>query len=148
MDGRIAEGVLLATGLVLASIVAFKVGAWAPRGLLPAILYLPLPLLLWAAVRFRARGASAAILAVTVVSIWLTLNGAAIFVDADAERSVLALQLFLTGLAVPILVLGATMEDCGAQNRRRRRLHALSLARKTKNVGGLRENCTIASLRT
>jgi signal transduction histidine kinase len=110
LDGRIAEGVLLATGLVLASIVAFKVGAWAPRGLLPSILYLPLSLLLWAAVRFRARGASAAILAVTVVSIWLTLNGAAIFVDVDAERSVLALQLFLTGLAVPILVLGATME--------------------------------------
>lgn len=85
-------------------------GVWAPRGLLPAVLCLPLPLLLWAAVRFGARGASAAILTVTVVSIWLTLNGATIFVDADAERSVLALQLFLTGIAVPMLVLGATME--------------------------------------
>ena len=110
LNEHLAEGALLVGGVVLASIVAFKVGAWAARGLLPAILYLPLPLLLWAAVRFGARGASLAILAVTVVSIWLSLNGAAIFVDADPERSVLALQLFLTGLAVPILVLGATMD--------------------------------------
>jgi signal transduction histidine kinase len=124
LNEHLAEGTLLAMGLVLTSIVAFKVGAWAVRGLLPAILYLPLPLLLWAAVRFGARGASAAILAVTVVSIWLTLNGAAIFVDADAERSVLALQLFLAGLAVPILVLGATMDGL-----RRAELMTSSLAR-------------------
>jgi len=106
----IVEGVLLAIGLVLASIVAFKVGSWASRGFLPAVLYLPLPLVLWAAVRFRARGASAAILTVTMVSIWLTLNGATIFVDGDAENSVLGLQLFLTGLSVPILLLGASMD--------------------------------------
>jgi signal transduction histidine kinase len=110
LNARVAEAVLLAIGLAFFSIVAFKVGAWASRGLLPAILYLPLPLVLWAAVRFHAKGASAAILIVTIVSIWLTLNGGAIFVEADAERSVLALQLFLIGLAVPILVLGATMD--------------------------------------
>jgi signal transduction histidine kinase len=109
-DRRMGEGILLAVGLVLASIVAFKVGSWASRGLLPAVLYLPLPLVLWAAVRFQARGASAAILTVTIVSIWLTLNGATIFVDGDAENSVLGLQLFLTGLSVPILLLGASMD--------------------------------------
>src|SRR4029450_13695872 len=109
-DRGMGEGVLLATGLVLSSIVAFKVGSWASRGLLPAVLYLPLPLVLWAAVRFQARGASAAILTVTMVSIWLTLNGATIFVDGDAENSVLGLQLFLTGLSVPILLLGASMD--------------------------------------
>ena len=109
-DRSMGEGVLLAIGLVLASIVAFKVGSWASRGFLPAVLYLPLPLVLWAAVRFRARGASAAILIVTMVSIWLTLNGATIFVDGDAENSVLGLQLFLTGLSVPILLLGASMD--------------------------------------
>jgi len=109
-DRRMGEGILLAVGLVLASIVAFKVGSWASRGFLPAVLYLPLPLVLWAAVRFRARGASAAILTVTMVSIWLTLNGATIFVDGDAENSVLGLQLFLTGLSVPILLLGASMD--------------------------------------
>ena len=109
-DRRMGEGMLLAIGLVLSSIVAFKVGSWASRGFLPAVLYLPLPLVLWAAVRFQARGASAAILTVTMVSIWLTLNGATIFVDGDAENSVLGLQLFLTGLSVPILLLGASMD--------------------------------------
>jgi signal transduction histidine kinase len=107
---RMAEALLLAIALAIASIAAFRVGSWTSRGFLPAMLYLPLPLILWAAVRFRALGASTAVLIVTMASIWLTLNGATVFVGADAEQSVVALQLFLIGLSVPVLLLGATMD--------------------------------------
>jgi signal transduction histidine kinase len=82
----------------------------ANPGLLPALLYLPLPAIVWAAVRFGARGASAAVLIVTVLMIWPALNGAGLFVGADSEHNVLDLQLFLAALSVPILLLGASVD--------------------------------------
>src|SRR5438046_1131090 len=68
------------------------------NSLLPAVLLLPLPLVLWAAVRFGEKGASSAILVVAVILTWRTLHGAGLFPSEGAERSVLAVQLFLTGL--------------------------------------------------
>src|SRR5215813_13692365 len=64
----------------------------------PAILLLPLPLLIWAAVRFGEKGASAAILIVAVIFTWEGLHGVELFPHANPERSLLALQLFLTGI--------------------------------------------------
>jgi signal transduction histidine kinase len=106
-----AEALLLAVGLALACIVAFKADSLTTRGYLPAFLYLPLPLILCAAVRFRAVGASAAILIVTITSISVTLNGPTVFVGAESEANVLALQLFLMALSVPVLLLGASIEE-------------------------------------
>jgi signal transduction histidine kinase len=80
-------------------------------GFLPALLYSPLPFILWATVRFGARGASTAILIVTVVLTWRTLQGPSLFIGADPETNVLALQVFLIGLSMPILLLGAAIDD-------------------------------------
>jgi integral membrane sensor domain MASE1 len=107
---RLIEALLLGAGLVLACVVAFRSDAWGGRNFLPALLYMPLPFILWAAVRFGSSGANAAVLVVTVAAIALTLNGPTVFMRAEAEDNVLALQVFLTGLAVPVLLLAASVD--------------------------------------
>jgi signal transduction histidine kinase len=77
----------------------------------PTMLLLPLPLLVWAAVRFGEKGASGAILIVAVIFTWGSLNGPGLFHHESGERSLLALQLFLTGLATPVLLLGALIDE-------------------------------------
>src|SRR5262249_52005387 len=73
--GRMAEAFILAVSLGAVCAVAFQVRPGAtPPGFLPALLYSPLPLILLAAVRFGQRGASGAILVVTVVAIWQNLH--------------------------------------------------------------------------
>ena len=108
---KAVRGLLVAACLTLACVF---VGHAAPlaegRGLLPALLYLPLPIVLWAAVRFGAKGASGAVLIVTVLTIWPALNGAGMFVGADPEKNVLDLQLFLAAISVPVLLLGASVD--------------------------------------
>src|SRR5262245_36193847 len=102
---RMIEAVLIASALVLVCAIAFDVSAtMIGRGFLPAVLYSPLPLILWAALRFGTKGASSAIVVVTIVVMWRTLQGQSPFLSGDPESNVLALQLFLTGLAIPVLL--------------------------------------------
>jgi signal transduction histidine kinase len=104
---RFVEAILLAGALVGTCILAFSADGRIDPGFLPALSYLPVSLTVWAAVRFRTKGASTAVLIVTVTSIALTLQGPTIFLRGDAEENVLALQAFLAALAIPILLLGA-----------------------------------------
>jgi signal transduction histidine kinase len=92
--------------------------------LLPAVLFLPLPVILWAAVRFGEKGASGAILIVAVILTWRTLHGRDLFLGEDPERRVLALQLFLTGLSVPVLLLGALIDELRRAEQTTRKLAA------------------------
>jgi signal transduction histidine kinase len=72
----------------------------------------------------RREGASAAILILTVILTWRTLREPAVFADLPAERGVLALQLFLIALSVPMLLLGAVIDDLRGAERRSRGLAA------------------------
>ena len=109
---RMIEAAVLGFSLVAAYAVAFEISAgMVARGFLPAVLYAPLPLILWAALRFGTRGASGAILTVALVLTWRALKGPSLFLGADPETNVLALQLFLAGLAIPALLLGAAIEE-------------------------------------
>jgi PAS domain S-box-containing protein len=109
---RAAEAAVLAAALVVVCAVAFEAGtATIPSGFLPALIELPLPFVLWAAVRFGAKGAGSAILLVTVILIWRALNGPSLFLTGNAETNVVALQVFVLGLSVPILLLGASIEQ-------------------------------------
>src|SRR5262249_33695641 len=77
---RRLEAVVLTIALVVACGVTFEVRTGAQTSsLLPALLYLPLPLILWATLRFGVKGASGAIFIVTVVLIWRTLNSQNLF---------------------------------------------------------------------
>ena len=56
------------------------------------------------------------------------MHGSGLFPDEDPERSVLALQIFLTGLTIPVLMLGALIDELRGAERTTRAL-AASLVR-------------------
>jgi signal transduction histidine kinase len=106
------EPVVLAVALVGVCVLTVAiVEKLATNHLLPVVLLLPLPLILWSAIRFGEKGASAAILVVAVILTWYILHGGGLFPGEGPERSVLTLQLFLTGASIPVLLLGASIDD-------------------------------------
>jgi PAS domain S-box-containing protein len=106
------DSLFLGVGLLALCVFAFEMAArGGGHGVAPALLYLPLPLILWAAVRHGAKGAASAIMVVTVVLIWRALNGPSLFGVEDPETNVLSMQAFLLGLAIPVLLLGAATEE-------------------------------------
>ena len=76
-----------------------------------ASLYAPLPLLLWAAVRFGPGGTSAAVLTVAILAITGTLGERGPFVMQSPEDGLLQLQLFLFVVSVPLLLLSALLQE-------------------------------------
>jgi PAS domain S-box-containing protein len=76
-----------------------------------ALLFLPLPFLLWVAVRFGALGASTAISIVGFLAIWSASHGHGPFSGGTAEQSALSIEIFLIGLAIPLLFLAALIEE-------------------------------------
>jgi signal transduction histidine kinase len=109
---RMVEAAVLGLGLGIVCAAVFHSGrGTVESGFLPALLYLPLPFILWAAIRFGQRGASGAILTVTVVSIWQNLHESSVFIGETPEGNVLALQFFLIGVAVPVFFLGAVIDE-------------------------------------
>jgi two-component system, LuxR family, sensor kinase FixL len=115
---RLIEAALLSTALIVTCILVFESGVFkTTSSLLPALLYSPLPLVLWAAIRFGARGAAGAILIVTIVLISGALNGSTVFVTGNAETSAFAIQFFLIGLSIPVLLLGSSIDETGRAER-------------------------------
>lgn len=109
---HVLEFVFVNMCLVVACMIAFQAGVLrAASGLGPTILYLPLPLILWSAARFGGKGVAVAVLIATLVSIWRGLDGPSLFVTADPESSVFALQTFLIGLSAPLILLGAAVDE-------------------------------------
>src|SRR5215469_1474425 len=76
-----------------------------------ALLFLALPFLLWAAIRFGALGASTAISIVGFMAIWSASHGHGPFSRETAEQSALSIEIFLIGLAIPLLFLAALIEE-------------------------------------
>jgi signal transduction histidine kinase len=122
---RVSEFAFVSIGLIIACGVSFRLGVTENAGgFQPALLYLPLPFTIWATVRLGVRGASAAILVVTVVSIWSALKGPSIFLGDGPERTAAAMQLFLMGEAVLMLMLGAAIDQMRTAEAAKRRLVA------------------------
>ena len=108
---RHIEPAILGTLVLGVCIVVTQFSGLVPNAFRPVLLFSPLPFVLWAAVCYGEKGASGTILVVTVVLMWRTLHGSGRLLDIDPERSVLALQLFLTGFSIPILLLGALIDE-------------------------------------
>jgi signal transduction histidine kinase len=107
---RHAEFGLLAVALLAVGIPVF--GWWQPGpGILPALLYAPLPLLLWAAVRFGAGGACLALLVVAFLSLSNAFDGRGPFAVLSPAENVLSLQIFLIAIAIPVMFLAAVVEE-------------------------------------
>src|SRR5882724_2638922 len=105
---RFLEASLLLLGLLSVSTIVFsKLAPTADS----ALLYLPLPFLIWAAVRFGARGASAAICTLTFLAIWSAGHGYGPFSTRSAQENALSIQMFLIVMSVPLLLLAGVIEE-------------------------------------
>jgi signal transduction histidine kinase len=123
---RHAEAAVLALALITVGIVNFA-GPFEGLGAIPGAPVTPLafllPFLLWAGVRFGPGGASLAFLGTALIAIWAATHARGPFIDLPLAESVVALQLFLTIVAVPLLCLAALIEERGrAQEALRERL--------------------------
>ena len=81
------EAIALTAALTFLGCVAFLVH-W--RATPPALLYLFVPLLLWAALRFGAAGVSSSMIIVSFLAIWGAVHGRGPFLSPDPLRSVVA----------------------------------------------------------
>src|SRR4029453_9908023 len=105
---RYLEACVLFLGLLLLSYaVLYEFGT----GVDLALLFLPLPFLIWAAVRFGTLGESTAISIVGFLAIWSASHGHGPFSGETPEQNALSIQIFLIGLAIPLLFLATVMEE-------------------------------------
>ena len=109
---RYAEAGALLFGLVLVSATVF-VGNTLGSHAVPALIYAPVPFLLWAALRLGPLGTSVSLLTVALFAIWGAIHGRGPFVAALPEDSAFSIQLFLIVLSITLLLLSAVMEQNG-----------------------------------
>src|SRR4029434_7834315 len=107
---RMIEGSLLALGIVMVGTFVFATVPAGP-GTSPALLYAPIPLLIWAALRFELSGISAAMLVVTFQAIWGTMHGRGPFLMQSPAENALALQMFLLFTTTPLMFLTVIIEE-------------------------------------
>lgn len=107
---RVAEASVLALAVFAAAYIAFD---RAPAGpdTSPALIYLPVPLLIWAVLRFGLGGMSTAMLAIAIMAIWGTMQGRGPFLTQAPAENALALQLFLLMLATPLMLLAVAIGE-------------------------------------
>src|SRR5437667_660696 len=129
---RFLEAGLLLLGLLSVNTIAFY--KFAPPAD-SALLYLPLPFLIWAALRFGSRGPSAAIFTVGCLALWFAGHGYGPFSTRSAEENALSIQMFLIVMSVPLMLLAAVIEERskGATTLRERE-ERISLAAESANL--------------
>jgi two-component system, LuxR family, sensor kinase FixL len=108
-DARLAEVGGLLAGLLAASTVVFD--STFSDGAATSLLYLPVPFLIWAALRFGPSVSSASYAIVAFVVIWGAAHGRGPFLEAALQQDAAPIQLFLITLAVPLLLLAAVIEE-------------------------------------
>ena len=111
---RAVEAGLLILGLVVVEALVFGThpGTYgAESAAAPALLYLPVPLLVWAAVRFGPFGIACALSLTTILAIPGVVNGLGPFVEASIPDSIFQLQLFLLGVGVPLFCLATVVHE-------------------------------------
>ena len=118
--GRLTEALLIALGLAISCAAAFETRLTsATADLFPAVLYLPIPFLLAAAVRFGTKGASGSILIFTVAALIGALNGQEPVAGGPWGHSIASAQLFIAVVAIPALLLAAMVEELWRANAER-----------------------------
>jgi two-component system sensor kinase FixL len=112
--GRRLEAAVLGVGLLVAGFMVFAgpithlvtIPGWPGTPLV-----LVLPFILVAAVRFGSGGASLSLLATALVAIWAATHGQSPFTTPLLPESVVALQVFLSAAAIPLMCLASLIEE-------------------------------------
>ncbi|GAB3770277.1 hypothetical protein GCM10028796_36900 [Ramlibacter monticola] len=107
---QLMEIVCLVAGLFATSIVVFDSGV-VDSGIPPTLLYLPVPFLVWAALRFGPALSSLAYAIVVFLVIWGAAHGRGPFLLAAVQNDPLPIQLFLSSVAVLLLLLAAAVVE-------------------------------------
>ncbi len=107
---RIPRGVLEITLLCLGTVVAAEL----VLGRLPLLgkvdyLYLLFPFVMWAALRFGARGAALMTLTLSIVAVWHTTQGAGLFIIGSSTGTMFAVACYLGVVAITGLALAAAV---------------------------------------
>jgi PAS domain S-box-containing protein len=107
---RVLEAALVGACTVALGIFAFDTTPAGPNTS-PALLYAPIPLLIWVALRFGLGGISLSMLIVTFQAIWGTMHGQGPFLAQTPAENATALQLFLLVTATPLMLLAVVIEE-------------------------------------
>lgn len=107
---RLFELLMLAASLIPVTLLAYG-GHNPPPSLVPALVYVPLPFLLWASLRFGAGYVAASVATIAVISFHYVMQGRGPFVSALMTENVLFLQLLLGIVTVPLLLLSAVLSE-------------------------------------
>ncbi len=107
---RWLEAVVACAGLLTASLWTF---CWQKAGpdSIPSLLYVPLPFLLWAAVRFAPNGTSAGTLCIALLAIWGAVHGYGPFGSHSPQQNALAIQIFFIVVAIMFMFLTASIGE-------------------------------------
>ena len=106
---RGSEAAVIGVGLTAVCLAVFH-GAPSMSANVPALVYLPLPFVLWAAIGFGPPGATAAILIVAALSISGAVQGRGPFAGSS-EQNVLSLRIFLFVSSLPLIFLATLIEE-------------------------------------
>ncbi len=104
------EFVLLMGATVLVSLWVF--GPLPPQpATAPTLMYLPLPFLVWAAMRFGLTGLSLSLFSLNLISTWYATHGLEPFPYASLLQNILSLQILFCLVAVALMFLSAVMTE-------------------------------------
>src|SRR5258708_7534894 len=106
--GRAAEGVAIGAIVIATNSLAFGSSGSAIR---PVLAYAVFPVVLFAAMRFGMRGATAAVLLSTVLPIWAASHNPDLFILTGSAEGLLILQVFVGALALSSLALAAALAE-------------------------------------
>ena len=108
--GRQLEALALVLSIVVMSVIAFG-GQGTGRIHLPTFFYMPLPLLLWASLRFGSAGVSSSLLITALMSGWYAVHGQGPFNSPAMIENVLSLQVLLAMITFPLMLLSAVLSE-------------------------------------
>ncbi|HEY6930462.1 MAG TPA: ATP-binding protein, partial [Thermoanaerobaculia bacterium] len=109
-SGRLVEGLILTAGLIGLALVAFSGRLAKPYDFL-ALLYAPVVFLMWAAIRFGLKGASAALTLSAFLAVIAAVEGRTPFAMQSAQEHTLWIQLFVLAVALPVLFLAVIVRE-------------------------------------
>jgi PAS domain S-box-containing protein len=107
---RYLEGAAMSVGLLITSAAVFSWQAAGP-GAIATLLLLPMPFLVWAAVRFGPAGGSAAILLVALQAIWGAVHGRGPFHFDSPQNNAFFIQVFFTVAACTLMFLATSVSE-------------------------------------
>jgi len=107
---RLIEASLIGGCLALVSMYVFVwPGVHDERA--PALLYAPLPLLIWASVRYEIAGVCTSVLLLGAFATWGVVHDVGPFVVHSPVRNALTTVLFLNVICIPLLMLAAVLQE-------------------------------------